>query len=72
MRIAAIDIGSNSIRLLVGDVGRTEGGGFTIRTIARAGEPCRLARGLGETLNVIAPALPGAAVPCSATVNGGW
>ena len=56
MRIAAIDIGSNSIRLLVGDAGRTENGGFSIRTIARAGEPCRLARGLGET-GRIAPEL---------------
>ena len=49
MRVAAIDIGSNSIRLLVGDVGRNDAGGYMIRTIARAGEPCRLARGLGET-----------------------
>ena len=49
MRVAAIDIGSNSIRLLVGDAARNDNGDFTIRTIARAGEPCRLARGLGET-----------------------
>jgi len=49
MRVAAIDIGSNSVRLLVGDAQPTAEGGFGMRTIARAGEPCRLARGLGET-----------------------
>jgi len=56
MRVAAIDIGSNSVRLLVGEAARSENGGFAIRTIARAGEPCRLARGLGET-GRIAPEL---------------
>ena len=56
MRVAAIDIGSNSIRLLVGDVSRSEAGEYSIRTIARAGEPCRLAKGLGET-GLIAPEL---------------
>ena len=44
MRVGAIDIGSNSIRLLVADV---PSGGKPLVTIARAGEPCRLARGLG-------------------------
>ena len=56
MRVAAIDIGSNSVRLLVGDASRAESGEYAIRTIARAGEPCRLARGLGET-GRIAPEL---------------
>ncbi len=47
MRVAAIDIGSNSIRLLVAELH----GGERPRlvTIARAGEPCRLGRGLGST-----------------------
>ncbi len=48
MRIAAIDIGSNSVRLLVGEAGKSADG-IDLRAIARAGEPCRLARGLGET-----------------------
>jgi exopolyphosphatase/guanosine-5'-triphosphate,3'-diphosphate pyrophosphatase len=46
MRVAAIDIGSNSIRLLVAEV---HAGGLRLVPIARAGEPCRLGRGLGET-----------------------
>jgi exopolyphosphatase/guanosine-5'-triphosphate,3'-diphosphate pyrophosphatase len=46
MRVAAIDIGSNSIRLLVADVG--EGGG-PLTTVARAGESCRLAHELART-----------------------
>ncbi len=46
MRVAAIDIGSNSIRLLVADVDERGGPGGTLETVARAGEVCRLARGL--------------------------
>ena len=49
IRVAAIDIGSNSIRLLVGDVSAPEDGDFSLKTITRAGEPCRLARGLEES-----------------------
>jgi exopolyphosphatase/guanosine-5'-triphosphate,3'-diphosphate pyrophosphatase len=55
MRVAAIDIGSNSIRLLVADATRTNDREFAIRTIARAGEPCRLAKGLGETGKIAEP-----------------
>jgi exopolyphosphatase/guanosine-5'-triphosphate,3'-diphosphate pyrophosphatase len=48
VRVAAIDVGSNSIRLLVADV--AQGDGFEgVSTIARAGEPCRLGRGLERT-----------------------
>lgn len=47
MRSAAIDIGSNSIRLLV--VEFPDGPYERMVTIARAGEPCRLGRGLGST-----------------------
>ncbi len=48
MRVAAIDIGSNSIRLLVADV--AEGpGGVVVDALARAGEICRLARNLDRT-----------------------
>jgi len=46
MRVAAIDIGSNSIRLLVADVDEQGGPDGALETVARAGEVCRLARGL--------------------------
>jgi exopolyphosphatase/guanosine-5'-triphosphate,3'-diphosphate pyrophosphatase len=46
MRVAAIDIGSNSIRLLVADVDERDGPDGAVETVARAGEMCRLARGL--------------------------
>ena len=46
MRVAAIDIGSNSIRLLVVDVDERDGPGGALVIVARAGEVCRLARGL--------------------------
>jgi exopolyphosphatase/guanosine-5'-triphosphate,3'-diphosphate pyrophosphatase len=49
MRIAAIDIGSNSIRLLVAEVPATGDAGAPLETVARAGEMCRLGRGLHET-----------------------
>lgn len=47
-RVAAIDIGSNSIRLLVAEVTSGASNGLDLRTVARAGEPCRLGRGLGS------------------------
>lgn len=47
MRAAAIDIGSNSIRLLVAEF--PNGTDEQLVTVARAGEPCRLGRGLGAS-----------------------
>jgi exopolyphosphatase/guanosine-5'-triphosphate,3'-diphosphate pyrophosphatase len=45
MHVGAIDIGSNSIRLLVADVEEPDG---RMRVIVRAGEVCRLGRGLAQ------------------------
>ena len=47
MRVGAIDVGSNSIRLLVADL--ANGDSAELVTIARAGEPCRLGRGLEQS-----------------------
>jgi exopolyphosphatase/guanosine-5'-triphosphate,3'-diphosphate pyrophosphatase len=44
MRVAGIDVGSNSVRLLVADVGT--GVDAMVSTVARAGEACRLGKGL--------------------------
>ncbi len=49
MRFAAIDIGSNSVRLLVAEVPERQGWAGSVDTVARAGEVCRLGRGLHET-----------------------
>lgn len=49
MRVAAIDVGSNSIRLLVADASLGEARGRAVRTVARAGASCRLGRGLDRS-----------------------
>jgi len=49
MRVGAIDVGSNSIRLLVADVMTDSSRRPDLETVARAGESCRLARGLDRT-----------------------
>lgn len=49
MRVGAIDIGSNSVRLLVAELSGAADWAGELETVARAGEPCRLGRGLHQS-----------------------
>lgn len=49
MRFGAIDIGSNSVRLLVGGLTGDDPWAPDLESVARAGEPCRLGKGLHES-----------------------
>ena len=52
MRVAAIDVGTNSIRLLVAEADSTSRNAGSLQAVARAGEPCRLGRGLDQTRRI--------------------